>query len=188
VSWNGGTEVRIGDYLYFAPEIRFRDLDLNGDKLPNQFRTRLEGFYLDPAEREANAGNAFASCVLILTCIDGLAFFQTGSDKIKKRFRNWCLENLRDVITEGTVDSFYDVFRNGLVHNVAVKHGSAFDLTSPSAVEFHGDIITVNPILLLQHVRQALVAYVKDMMQDKGLRKELSNRIQKFFKVELENV
>jgi hypothetical protein len=42
--------MKLGDILYFAPNVKFSDLDLSGVKLPDQFEARIRGFYLGPAK------------------------------------------------------------------------------------------------------------------------------------------
>jgi hypothetical protein len=37
--------MKIGDHVYFAPGIRFADLDLEGPTLPTQYAARIEGYY-----------------------------------------------------------------------------------------------------------------------------------------------
>lgn len=39
--------MRIADILYFAPGVRFDQVDLNGPAPPNQYRARMTGFYVD---------------------------------------------------------------------------------------------------------------------------------------------
>ena len=39
----------INGVLHFTPLIPFKDVNWDGDKLPEQFRQRIEGFYLEPA-------------------------------------------------------------------------------------------------------------------------------------------
>ena len=44
--------------VYFAPGIKFSDLDIYGDQFPDQYRRRIKGLYLDPATD--NDGDAFS--------------------------------------------------------------------------------------------------------------------------------
>lgn len=177
----------VGDCLYFAPGIRFVDLDLAGSGLPRQFQSRMEGFYLCPGERMANEGYAFASCLLAVACIDGLAFFETGSTDVKRRFRKWCLANLKQLVNDHNADDFYDAFRNGLVHQVSVKRGGVLDLEQHTAIEFREGIPFVNPRRLILEVRRVLMDYVCRMEEQAALRKALEGQIRKTFEIELAN-
>src|SRR6266481_5371770 len=76
---------RIADQLYFAPNVRFADLDWTGVRLPTQFHQRMSGFYLKPAIVLAEAEHAFASGVLVVCAIDALALFTTGSSAVRAR-------------------------------------------------------------------------------------------------------
>lgn len=40
--------MKIGDLLFFAPGIRFDELDLTGAKLPEQLQQRIGGYYVEP--------------------------------------------------------------------------------------------------------------------------------------------
>lgn len=70
--------MKIGDILYFAPKIRFGEVDLNGPRLPEQFKCRMAGLYVTPAEQCARGGHAFAAGVLLVSCIDALARLRFG--------------------------------------------------------------------------------------------------------------
>lgn len=60
--------MRLADVLYFAPGVRFVDVDLRGAALPAQYRQRMLGFYVEPAEQCAARGQAFAAgCKLLGT-------------------------------------------------------------------------------------------------------------------------
>ena len=78
--------MKLGDVLYFAPGIRFDQVDLGGPRLPEQFRQRVRGFYIAPAEKCAEMDYAFAAGVLLVSCIDALARHRFG-DGVGRRDR-----------------------------------------------------------------------------------------------------
>jgi hypothetical protein len=41
----------IGEILHLAPTIPFREVDLGSPLLPEQFKCRMTGFYIAPAEQ-----------------------------------------------------------------------------------------------------------------------------------------
>ena len=41
--------MRIGDQLFLAPDLRFKELDLVGPDLPEQLERRIAGCYIEPA-------------------------------------------------------------------------------------------------------------------------------------------
>jgi hypothetical protein len=66
--------MRIGDVLYFAPKIRFAELDFNDvPALVRAFQSRVEGFYLDPAARALAAGDGFAGGLVCCAAIELIA-------------------------------------------------------------------------------------------------------------------
>jgi len=40
--------------VYFAPGIKFSDLDIYGDQFPDQYRRRIKSLYVDPATDNDN--------------------------------------------------------------------------------------------------------------------------------------
>src|SRR4051812_11163377 len=86
--------MRVGDILYFAPGIRFRDVDVNGARLPDQYRQRIVGFYVEPAEGCAASRQAFASGVLLVSCIDALARVRFSERSVGDRIKRFAREEL----------------------------------------------------------------------------------------------
>lgn len=107
--------MKIGEILYFAPGIRFNEVDMDGPLLPEQFGRRVAGFYIDPSEECASRGHAFACGVLIVSCIDALARIRFG-DGVGRRFCKFALDELKSFSDPDMAERFYDEFRNGLVH------------------------------------------------------------------------
>jgi hypothetical protein len=65
--------MREGDDLFFAPGVRFGDVDLIGPDLAEQYRARINGFYLVPAQLCVERGYAFAASLLLVSTIDLMA-------------------------------------------------------------------------------------------------------------------
>ena len=161
-----------GDILYFAPRIRFGEVDLNGSGLPNQYHERIIGFYVDPAEECAARGQAFASGVLLVTCIDAPALARYGGPT-GERFRRFAREELRS-FSRPLEDRLYEDFRNGLVHEARVKNGGQFSLDIESTVEERAGLMLINPEQLAVEVRDSVEAYKNLLMRDDAARRGLS--------------
>lgn len=176
----------IKNELYFAPGVKFAELDTSGNILPDQFQKRIYGYYLEPARKAAEANDAFASGVLLVSCIDALAYFQTGSYEVGERFKNWCqcLPSFNELETR---ERFYLDFRNGLVHNARIKNGGEFTLESKSTVEVRGQILSINPLHLCKEVSGALDRYVKDLKANRSMRTQFIGMIVSDFSYELNN-
>lgn len=155
--------MRIGDVLYFAPGIPLSQVDLSGPRcgtqLPEQFKRRMAGFYVEPAEQCAQGGHAFAAGVLLVSCIDALARLRFGGE-VGKRFQKFACEALRSFSDDALAKRFYEEFRNGLVHEGRLKNGAQFSLQTRATVEPVDGILLVNPTYLAAEVRSALDAYV----------------------------
>jgi hypothetical protein len=112
--------MRLGDILYFAPGIRFDGVDVDGPRLPEQFKRRMVGFYLEPARECTRLSFAFAAGVLLVSCVDALARLRFG-DGVGKRFKKFAAEELQSLSGGDVAERLYDEFRNGLVHEARLK-------------------------------------------------------------------
>lgn len=86
--------VMIKNELFYAPNVRFADLDLLGNSLPDQSEARLRGYYLVPAIEACKSGHAFAAGLILVSCIDAVARTRSGNAKVGCRFRTWCHQEL----------------------------------------------------------------------------------------------
>lgn len=179
--------VNIADILYFAPGIRFVDIDLNGLGLPDQFKTRILGFYVSPAEECAQHHHAFAAGVLLVTCIDALARLKYGG-KVGDRFREFASEQLQSFSQVGLDQRFYDDFRNGLVHEARLKRGAQFSLETGTTVTQFNEILVVNPKYLATEVRTALESYVAVLKRDGAERQKLADMLKQDLEEDLHGV
>ena len=121
--------MKIGESLYFAPEIKFSDLDLSGKNLPGQLDSRMRAYYLEPAKALAQNGHAFASGLLLVSCIDALSCLQSKPKaSVRRRFCSWIKTGLPSFGSAAIAERFYCEFRNGLVHEARIKKGGQFSL------------------------------------------------------------
>lgn len=169
--------MQIGEHLYFAPNIRFDQLDLQGLALPEQFAQRIRGFYLDPAGLCAEKGFAFASGVLLVACIDALARFRTEINGTGERFRAFTKAQLPSFGTDELAKQLYDDFRCGLVHESRIKRGAQFSFDFECTALPLADALIINPSLLLQEVSEALDQYVALLQNDENERHRLAMQL-----------
>ena len=178
--------MRIREHLYFAPGVKFADVDIDGRTLADQVAHRVRSFYLQPACALVDAGHAFASGVMIVVAIDALARLQTGRADVGGRFRDWCTANLPSC-DAAISRRFYEAFRNGLVHEARIKDGCEFSLEARETFVKIGDILSCNPALLLGEVEAALDAYVRTLEANAAELESLRCRIRQDFGYELSN-
>lgn len=168
----------IGDVLYFAPNIRFRDVDLHGAGLPAQYAQRIEGFYIAPAADCASRDQAFASGVLLVSCIDALARARYGINAVGERFKRFAEKELPSFRTAGLAERFYDEFRNGLVHEGRIKNGGQFSLEVGGTIVIELDgLLMINPAALCKEVQVSLDSYVDFLRRDAAARQSLSQAL-----------
>ncbi len=166
--------MRVGDLLYFAPGIRFDEVDVDGPGLPDQFRQRIKGLHIVPAEECAERQHAFAAGVLLVSCVDALARLRFGNG-VGDRFKRFAREQLKSFASGDLAERFYQEFRNGLVHEARLKEGGQFSLDIGSTVEELKGLLLVNPRLLAVEVHSALDGYVTLL---RGEAKELAKLAQ----------
>ena len=178
--------MRIGDHLYFAPEITFSNVDTTGTTLAKQMGDRIRGFYLEPARVLIKNGHAFASGVMLVVAIDSLARLETGEQRVGVRFKKWCNDYLHSC-TASINKRFYEAFRNGLVHEARIKDGGEFSLEADSTFQEIGKILSCNPTHLLTEIESALAAYVQTLEAEPAELEAVRNRILEDFSYELGN-
>jgi hypothetical protein len=176
---------RLGDLLFFAPQIPFSSVDLRGGGLPNQFFRRIDGFYLQPAIELAHRRHDFAAGLMAVCAADALAGFITGASGTTERMIAF-FRRVPGLDDQDTAALFCDHFRNGLVHDARVKYGSEFSVDLRGVAQRNGDRLVVNPLLLAKSVRRVLQDYRDRLNRDTAELKSLRARIRRRFKVELE--
>ncbi|MBE0540819.1 MAG: hypothetical protein IH623_05480 [Verrucomicrobia bacterium] len=177
---------RIAEKLYFAPDVRFADLDLRGNRLPTQFQQRISGFYLNPAIRLAKERHDFASGILAVCAIDALALFMTGSNG-NVRITAFCRKHIPDLAAERDAGMFCEHFRNGLLHEARVKSGSEFSLDIETIAVIQVGYLVVNPLLLLERVDEVLKEYVDFLYHNPQAKNGLAKKLKQTFRFELEH-
>jgi hypothetical protein len=184
--------VKIGEFLYFSPHCRFRDLDFNDkEKLIADFEERVCAFYINPAkllQREP------FSCGLICTAtLESLARIKYAEyDKrlneyviSKSNFVKWLNENIVEFKENGFAEKFYDDFRCGLVHEGRIKNLGQFCYEN-DMVYCEVDIMMVNPILLLDKTEEVLKKYLNSLREDEKLFNHFRERLAMDFGTEVE--
>ena len=171
---------RIGNELYFSPRFRFCDLDVGDrEKLVEALRDRLMGFYLEPATRLVNAGDAFAAGLLCCAAV-GFVALCAGDDHPEI----WLCKNIREFGGDkGLARKFWRWFRNGLVHEGRVKAFGQFSLELPDLLNIDGPALVVNPKVLLEAIQKAFQSYFENLDATQSAR--LIRRLERYFGAEI---
>ncbi len=119
--------MKIGEVIYFAKGIPFSQVDLDGQRLLEQFQRRIKDLYIVPAQECADQEHPFAAGVLLVSCIDALARLRYGGG-VGERFKKFLRDYVDSFATDHLAKKFYDNFRNGLVHEARLKTGAQFSL------------------------------------------------------------
>ena len=158
--------MKIGEFLYFAPDMAFADLDFREEELPNQYSQRIIGYYLAPAELLANNGHGFGSGLLVLCAIDALGKIEFPALGVGGRFKRYCRNRLPSFSNHDHAKQLYEVFRCGITHEARAKDGAEITLESDCTVEPAPGGIRVNPVYLLNEVRTALHTQMEEISAD----------------------
>ena len=182
--------MRIGDVTYFAPGIRFSELDLTGERLPDQILARIEGYYLQAADRCIREELAFAAGLLIVTCIDAMSRFAHGPNRLRrttaKDFCTFARMRLSSFKRLPAAQLLYDDYRNGLVHEARLKNGCQFALGLGRTLDVTGVFPVIDAARLLQEVRDAIHALVDEMRASKPFREQLVTYVRREFAYEID--
>lgn len=181
--------MREGDVLYFAPELRFSDLDLEGASLPDHLGRRMQGYYLDPARRCIESGDAFVAGLILMSTIDFLSGLHYEASQLRTRsvgsdFNQFVREHLPGVSGVAS-DRLYDEFRNGLFHEARIKNAGEFSFDRKQSAWLSADRLCINPEYLLHEVEECLAARLTLLQQDESARIRLARRIRSLFQAEL---
>lgn len=178
--------MRIGDELFYASGVAFKDIDLDSGLILEHFSTRIVCYYIEPAEKCSDLGCGFASGLLLVSCIDALARFQYDVNVgVKERFTRFAREKLLSFSENDISERFYDEIRNGLVHESRLKKGAQFSFEIPTTVEINNDMLIVNPKMLADEVRTALISYISLLNKDQCLRENLINLLKEDHRLDL---
>ena len=170
--------MKVGDFVYFAPGLRFDQVDVEGPGLRLQYRQRMLGLYIEPAEGCAERGEAFAAGVLLVSCVDAFARLRFGGS-VGQRFRRFVRGELESFSELRLAQRLYDEFRNGLVHEGRLKNGAQFSLEIESTVFELDGLLLVNPALLASELRAALDIYIAFVERDDGEREKLADHVRR---------
>lgn len=182
--------MRIGDFLYFAPNVRFSAVDLSSPSLGDLWGTRIRAYYLAPTFECIEAGHAFAAGLLLTATIDAMSRLQFRRGRVGRRpsgseFKRFIVDSLPSFRDEQIAAKFYDEFRNGLTHEARIKNGGEFSFESQSTVYTESGLLRVNPSYLVQEVDAALTKFVAQATMDPTVRDELASPLREDFAAEL---
>lgn len=181
--------MKVGDHVYFAPGIRFTDLDLDGPRLPKQYSARIEGYYLTPADRAAKAGDAFAAGLLALTAIDAMSRLYFGpnrpSRQVKSDFEFFVRGLLPSFSEPMKAKILYEKYRNGLVHEARLKDGCQFEIGRSTTFDTSGPMPIIDPARLVTEGRAALKQLVSELEVSQQFLAEFAKYLREEFSFEL---
>ncbi|MBD2088280.1 hypothetical protein H6F67_00120 [Microcoleus sp. FACHB-1515] len=181
--------MRIGDSLYFAPELPFSDLNLDSVDLGAIWEQRIRGFYLEPASVLISAKHAFAAGLLVMSAIDAMSRYEAtprreGERLVGKEFKSFVKLELPSFSRTKDAEDLYDKYRNGLAHEARLKRGAEFNLEQDETLICLGVVTKINPAKLLEEVDQALTKFVSALAEEEN-RKQFADALRDDFSFDL---
>jgi hypothetical protein len=133
---------------------------LDGTELPDQYRRRVEGYYLDSAQLLISAGHGFAAGLITVGAIDAMSRLYFGPNRLQRitnrDFRTFARHLLPSFGEPKAADLLWENYRNGLVHEGRLKGGCQFELGRQITLDLTGPLPLIDPARLLAEVRAAL--------------------------------
>ncbi len=181
--------MRQRDFVFFAPDIKYKDLDFRDDvAIVYAFQQRVGGFYLEPARKLANDGFWFASGLCCVSTIDLLARYQFEIQEVGKRIKKWFHASIPGA-NETLAKRFSDEFRNGLVHEGRIKNGGQFvgdDIPLEFDVyEILEDCLIIKPATLADCIKENLDLYCDSLLNNQENRIGFLNRLEIDFRKDI---
>lgn len=179
----------VDDIIYFSSNLKIKDIDFCDEKkLRGAFHDRLKECYLDPALKLNKMKAAFSAGVLLLSMIDALSrYIITDNDKVGARYK----EFLRIYITSDSqvINSFYENFRNGLIHEARIKNCCIFSYDySEDLFRKEDGILIVNPDALANKLKDILQIVDGELKNDMFLQQQFIERLKVDYEAEVENL
>ncbi len=162
--------MRISDIVYFAPNVRLKELDLSDkDTLINAFEKRVRGFYLEPIKELNDKKMAFAAGIIEFSMIDALArysdnYISKGKEKAGKRIVKM-LSHIFQVKKE-IAQKTYNDFRNGLLHENHIGNCGCFDYNSSKSLSLEQECVIVNPLKFQEEFEEYFEKYLEELKTD----------------------
>ena len=177
--------------IFFAKNCKFSQVELdNQGKLAEQFKNRVETYYLTPAENLNQADDAFAAGIMCVATIDLLVTVEKGdftTGENKRRFLGYLKSKFN--FTDHNAEHFYEDFRCGIVHNGIIKNNGLFsydyeDLIKTVIIE-RESIIIVNPKKLIEKLCRVFNEYITRVKNDENTYRKLKGYLEDKLSFEL---
>lgn len=179
--------MRTPDGLFFAPGLRFKDLNLDdATALADALRDRAQAWFFKPA-RHVGGSSPFAAGVVVVCFIDAAATLE-GTE-----FAEWihgALPNSANAdprrLNKTVAESFEEDVRHGLVHHARLNRGAEFSLDSESALEIIQSVLVINPLQLLDVVETRWEKTLARLCSEPDVHRSIRDEIRRVFRVDFE--
>jgi hypothetical protein len=163
--------MRIGNYVYFAPSIRLKDLDLSDkDKLIDSFKQRMNEYYLEAIKLLNEQKSAFAAGIIEFSMIDALARYsskENSQSRSGERFKQILCNGFK--LEKEIAKRVYEEFRNGLLHENHIKNcGQFWYKVSSKSCTIENNRLMVDPANLHEELTTFFQEYIQTLKTDEN--------------------
>jgi hypothetical protein len=177
--------MKIDEFLYFAPNTRFVDVDLASPKVVDQFKERIQEYYLVPARLLAKQ-YLFGACVLLASALDAIGRFESPPKMgVGERYISWTRKYVPSLGSDALAKQFYYDFRCGVIHEGRAKKGCVFTTETGRTITVEHGLMAVNTMLLWDEVKLALDTFCTRTLADPELLQTFQNKLREDFEVEM---
>lgn len=178
--------------LYFAPDVRFSELDLDDpEALAEACRKRINSHFLEPANSLVAADTPFAAgitCIAALDCLAG--WTQDGVDDPPEWLPLYIPElsqpDPREDRDGPLAESFWNEVRHGLAHEGRLNRGAQFSTRIEEPVAVVEEVLHVNPAQLLQGVQTAYQKFFQSIEDGGNVFRRFSEELRRIHRRDLE--
>lgn len=179
--------MRTPNGLFFAPGIRFKDLDLeDAHVFADALAVRADHWFFEPAT-SITQSSPFAAGIIVVCFVDAAAEF-TGTT-----FVQWLQESVPSTAErdprhtkKSVAESFEEDVRHGLVHHARLNRGAEFSLELEQPIAVIGSVLVVNPRELLSAIRVKWQAFLDRVRSDEGVHQSTARRVARVFKADFQ--
>lgn len=175
------------DGLFFAPGVRFKDLNVNDARaLADALASRAQDWFFAPARCIA-VPSPFASGIVVACFIDAAAEFagmkmaQWLCDAVPSSAERDPRRDKRTI-----ADSFEEDVRHGLVHHCRLNRGAEFSLALEEPMAVVNSVLIVNPLQLLSAVEAKWREFLDTICSNTDIHRRTADHVHRVFKADFQ--
>jgi len=148
------------------------------------YEREVKEWFLKPATdllSQDSFNNSFLVLMVCMSYIEGVEQYKTGIDSSKRSpqcFADSVKRLYPGKYSDRDIAKLYSKSRCGLFHNGMVKGGVIFNNELEDVIKFekNGEVIKINPTLLLNRIKNDFERYIKELKNINNINRDENNR------------